>query len=66
MPWPTLKKRGLLKMGRGFKKPKGGENWVKINDPVATVHGPRTAEGSITVRGYYYYAPEPGRRPASS
>lgn len=53
-----LKQEGLVQFSRG-RAPAPG--WQKINDNVFTVYAPRTEEGSMAIRGFYY-APEPVAR----
>ncbi len=52
------KAEGRAKFGRGLSKPKNvAGDWRMIDDPIATVYGPRNADGSATIRGRYW-APE--------
>ncbi len=54
-----LKGQGLAKFVKATEKAPDG--WTKIDDKIATVHGPLTDEGAVTIRGYYY-APDDAAR----
>ncbi len=54
-----MKENGLVKFVRAGQAPPDG--MAQINDKIATVRGPMTDEGAMTIRGQYY-APEPVAR----
>lgn len=51
------KQMGVIKFARANRKPKAPGQWVKIEDPIATVYGMPTPEGSATIRGHYWATP---------
>jgi hypothetical protein len=54
-----MKDSKIAKFVKATEKPPEGH--AKIDDKIATIHGPLTDEGAVTIRGYYF-APEAAAR----